>query len=390
MNQAGSQRILVTSVKAGAGHVKAAEALAQAFALRYPSTTVKNVDLLDYSSYLARHVYGKTYIDVVKKMPELYGYLYKNYKGVQGLAAPRLIFDRLNALPYLELLDDFKPDAVIATHFIAGALAADYRDRTHKQFPVLVTVTDYEVHPLWVVRTSEIERYTVSHDEMRYHLRLLGVPEERVIVTGIPINPVFMAKKDPAALKAKYGIKDTSPVVLLIAGSFGTTPIADIIDQFKVIPSDFQLIVVCGKNRKLFQKIAAKQFSEPRIALVYEFVDFVDELMRVSDVLISKPGGITTSESLAIGLPMLLVDPIPGQEEANVDYFLEKGVALKARSPESLIFKLGELMADRSRLRDMKNRISKIAKPEAAFTVADEIVKMLNAKTAGGRAIETR
>lgn len=389
MNQTSPRRVLVTSVKAGAGHVKAAEALTQAFALKYPSITVKNVDLLDYSSYLARHIYGKTYIDVVKKMPELYGYLYKNYKGVQGLAAPRLIFDRLNALPYLELLEDFKPDAVIATHFIAGALAADYRDRMHKQLPVFVTITDYEVHPLWVIRTSEIERYSVSHDEMKNHLKLLGVPEERVIVTGIPINPIFLEKKDPAALKAKYELKDTSPVVLLIAGSFGTTPIADIIDQFKMIPSDFQLIVVCGKNKRLYERIRAKQSAEPRIALVYEFVDFVDELMRVSDILISKPGGITTSESLAIGLPMLLVDPIPGQEEANVDYFLEKGVGLKARNPESLIFKLGEVLADQSRLRKMKERISEIAKPEAAFTVAEEIVKMLSEKMAGGKAVES-
>jgi processive 1,2-diacylglycerol beta-glucosyltransferase len=122
---------------------------------------------------------------------------------------------------------------------------------------------------------------------------------------------------------------------------------------------------------------------------VYEFVDFVDELMRVSDILISKPGGITTSESLAIGLPMLLVDPIPGQEEANVDYFLEKGVGLKARNPESLIFKLGEVLADQSRLRKMKERISEIAKPEAAFTVAEEIVKMLSEKMAGGKAVES-
>ena len=390
MTTAGSPRILITSVKAGAGHVKAAEALETAFSTKYPSFTVKNVDLLDYSSYLARQFYGKTYIDVVKRLPELYGYLYKNYKSLQGLAGPRLAFDRLNAVAYLDLLHDFEPDAVIATHFIAGALAADYRDRERKKFPVFVTITDYEIHPLWVIRTAEIERYSVAHEEMKNHLKLLGVPEERVIVAGIPINPVFVKRKDPMALKAKYGIKDTSPVVLLIAGSFGTTPIGDIIDQFKVIPSDFQLIVVCGKNKRLYEKIRAKQSTEPRITLVYEFVDFVDELMRVSDILISKPGGITTSESLAIGLPMLLVDPIPGQEEANVDYFLEKGVGLKARNPESLIFKLGEVMADQSRLREMKERISKIAKPEAAFTVADEVVKILSEKTAAGIARENR
>jgi processive 1,2-diacylglycerol beta-glucosyltransferase len=378
MTTSGSPRILITSVKAGAGHVKAAEALEAAFTLKYPSFTVRNVDLLDYSSYLARQFYGKTYIDVVKKLPELYGYLYKNYKGLQGLAGPRLMFDRLNAAGYLDLVDDFEPDTVIATHFIAAALAADYRDRKRKTFPVFVTITDYEIHPLWVIRTAEIERYCVAHEEMKNHLKLLGVPEERVIIAGIPINPRFVEKKDPTALKTKYGIKDTSPVVLLVAGSFGTTPIGDIIDQFKVIPSDFQLIVVCGKNKRLYEKIRAKQSTEPRIKLVYEFIDFVDELMRVSDILISKPGGITTSESLAIGLPMLLVDPIPGQEEANVDYFLEKGVGLKARNPESLIFKLGEVLSHPERIQTMRQNIASIAKPQAAFTVADEVVKILS------------
>ena len=381
MTTAGSPRILITSVKAGAGHVKAAEALEAAFSLKYPSFTVRNVDLLDYSSYLARQFYGKTYIDVVKNLPELYGYLYKNYRGLQGLAGPRLMFDRLNAAAYLDLVDAFEPDAVITTHFIAAALAADYRDRKRKTFPVFVTITDYEIHPLWVIRTAEIERYSVAHEEMKNHLKLLGVPEERVIIAGIPINPRFVEKKDPTALKTKYGVKDASPVVLLIAGSFGTTPIGDIIDQFKLIPSQFQLIVVCGKNKKLSEKIRAKQSNEPRITLVYEFVDFVDELMRVSDILISKPGGITTSESLAIGLPMLLVDPIPGQEEANVDYFLEKGVGLKARSPESLIFKLGDVLSHPERLQEMRENVTGIAKPQAAFTVADEVVKILSEKT---------
>ena len=381
MTTTGSPKILITSVKAGAGHVKAAEALEAAFSLKYPYFTIRNVDLLDYSSYLARQFYGKTYIDVVKKLPELYGYLYKNYRGLQGLAGPRLMFDRLNAAAYLDLVDDFEPDAVITTHFIAAALAADYRDRKRKTFPVFVTITDYEIHPLWVIRTAEIERYSVAHEEMKNHLKLLGVPEERVIIAGIPINPRFVEKKDPTALKTKYGIKDTSPVVLLIAGSFGTTPIGDIIDQFKLIPSQFQLIVVCGKNKKLSEKIRAKQSNEPRITLVYEFVDFVDELMRVSDILISKPGGITTSESLAIGLPMLLVDPIPGQEEANVDYFLEKGVGLKARSPESLIFKLGDVLSHPERLQEMRENVTRIAKPQAAFTVADEVVKILSEET---------
>ena len=110
MTTDGSPKILITSVRAGAGHVKAAEALETAFSIKYPSFTLKNVDLLDYSSYLARQFYGKTYIDVVKRLPELYGYLYKNYRGLQGLAGPRLMFDRLNALAYLDLVDDFEPD----------------------------------------------------------------------------------------------------------------------------------------------------------------------------------------------------------------------------------------------------------------------------------------
>jgi processive 1,2-diacylglycerol beta-glucosyltransferase len=374
---ANSFKVLVTSVKAGAGHVKAAEALKEAFSIRHPDFTVNNVDLLDYSSYLARRLYGKTYIDMVKKLPEVYGYLYKNYKGVEGLAMPRLIFDRLNAAPYLDLLADFEPDAVIATHFIAAALAADYRDRAKKKFPVFVTVTDYEIHPLWVIRTAEIQKYSVAHQEMKNHLKLLGVPEERVLVSGIPISPVFAEDKDREELRIKHSVPRGRPVVLLMAGSFGTTPVPRIVDYLRFVDADFQMIIVCGNNRQLYKTMKSKQQAEQRIVSVHGFVDYVDELMRVSDILVSKPGGITSSESLAIGLPMLMVDPIPGQEEANVDYLLEKGAGLKARNTESLIFKLGEVLAHPERLLDMKEKISRIAKPQAAFTIADEVAKLL-------------
>ncbi len=375
---ASAPRILVTSVRAGAGHVKAAEALRKAFSIRYPDFAVRNVDLLDYSSYLARQLYGKTYIDMVRKLPELYGYLYRNYKGMEGLAGPRLIFDRLNAAPYLDLLGDFEPDAVVATHFIAGALAADYRDRARKRFPVFVTVTDYEIHPLWVVRTAEIELYTVAHEEMKNHLALLGVPRERVVVSGIPIDPVFGEPKDVDALRIKHGLSRGSPVVLLMAGSFGTTPVPRIVDYLRLVEAPFQMIVVCGKNRRLYKTMKEKQQTEQRLVAVHEFVDFVAELMRVADILISKPGGITTSESLAVGLPMLMVDPIPGQEEANVDYLLERGAGLKARSAESLIFKLEELLSHPIRLLQMREKIAQIAKPQAAFSIADEVAKALS------------
>lgn len=367
-------RILIVSVKAGAGHLKAAEAVEVAFAKYQPGVEVKNVDLLDYSNELIKYLYGKMYLDVVKAIPELYAYSYKHYQSSKKFTKPRFLIDRFNFSDMFGLVEDFNPDIVVATHFISAAVLENYRRKKKKTFRIAVTLTDYEFHPVWLV--SNVDLYFTATEEVKNSLLFYGIPSEKIVASGIPIHPKFSEEKDIKGLLSKYGVDDQSPVVLISAGSFGVTPLSEVISDFAAIKDDFQLMVVCGNNAKLRKDLELKQKSEPRLKKVFGFVDFMDELMAVSDLLITKPGGITVSESIAMGVPMIFIEPIPGQEEANSDYLVEQGAGVKARNLPVLLNKLGLLVRDPGKLADMSKRSRAISRPYAAKAIAEEIIKL--------------
>jgi processive 1,2-diacylglycerol beta-glucosyltransferase len=368
------QRILIVSVRAGAGHLKAAEAVEAAFLKYHPGVEVKNVDLLDYSGELIKYLYGKMYLDVVKAIPELYAYSYKHYEPSKKFIKPRFLIDKFNFGDFFKMVEEFDPHIVIATHFISEALLENYRRKTGKQFRIAVTLTDYEFHPVWLV--SNIDLYFTATEEVKSSLLFYGVAPEKIVTSGIPIHPKFSEEKDKKDLLVKYGLSSQSPVILISAGSFGVTPLGEVIAEFRAIRDEFQIMVVCGNNTQLRKDLETKQRSEPRLKKVFGFVDFMDELMAVSDLLITKPGGITVSESIAVGLPMILIEPIPGQEEANADFLVEQGVGVKARSLPILLHKLGMLIRNTSRLADMSKRAKAISRPYAAKTIAERAVNL--------------
>jgi processive 1,2-diacylglycerol beta-glucosyltransferase len=367
-------KILIVSVRAGAGHLKAAEALEVAFGKYQPGADVKNVDLLDHSTGLIKYLYGKLYLDVVKAFPELYAYNYKHYESSKKFTKPRFLVDRFNFSDMFRIVEDFKPDTVIGTHFISAALLENYRRKKKKAFNIAVTLTDYEFHPVWIV--PNVDLYFTASEEVKGSLSFYGIAPERIIPSGIPIHPTFSEEKERNELLGKYGLNGELPVVLISAGSFGVTPLGEVIAEFRVIKDDFQIVVVCGNNSKLRKDLETKQKSELRLKKVFGFVDFMDELMAMSDLLITKPGGITVSESIAKGLPMIFIEPIPGQEEANADYLVEQGAGVKARILPVLIDKLGLLIRDPGKLADMSKRAKALSRPYAAKTIVEKIIEL--------------
>ena len=367
-------KILVVSVKAGAGHLKAAEAVEAAFKRYQPDVKIKNVDLLDYSNDLIKYLYGKMYLDVVKAFPELYGYSYKHYESSKKFIKPRFVIDKFNFGDFFEMVEEFNPDILIATHFISEAVSENYRRKKKKEFKIAVTLTDYEFHPVWMV--SNVDLYFTATEEVKSSLVFYGIPAEKIVASGIPIHPKFSEEKDRRGLFHKYGLSDQSPVILISAGSFGVTPLGEVIGDFGTIKHEFQIMVVCGNNVELKKELDIKQKSEPRLKKVFGLVDFMDELMASSDLLITKPGGITVSESIAVGLPMIFIEPIPGQEEANADYLVEQGVGVKARNLPVLIHKLSKLIRNPGTLLEMSTRAKVISRPFAAKTIAERVMRL--------------
>ncbi len=368
-------RVLIVSVRAGAGHLKAAEALEAAFARYQPQAEIKNVDLLDYSSELIKYLYGKLYLDVVKVIPELYAYSYKHYESSKKFTKPRFLIDKFNFSDMFEVVEDFNPDIVVATHFISLAVLENYRRKKKGKFRIAGTLTDYEFHPVWLV--PRIDLFFAATEEVMNSLLFYGIPSEKIVTSGIPVHPNFSEEKDRQGLLARHALNNQSPVILISAGSFGVTPLAEVIADFGTIQEGFQIVVVCGRNARLRKELEIKQESEPRLKKVFGFVDFMDELMALSDLLITKPGGITVSESIAMGVPMILIEPIPGQEEANADYLVEQGAGVKARNLPVLLHKLGLLIKNPDRLAEMSRRAKAISRPYAAKTIAEETIKLL-------------
>ncbi len=367
-------KILVVSVKAGAGHLKAAEAVEAAFKRYQPDVKIKNVDLLDFSNDLIKYLYGRMYLDVVKACPELYGYSYKHYESSKKFIKPRFLIDKFNFGDFFEMIEEFDPGIFVTTHFISEAVLENYRRKKKKGFKIAVTLTDYEFHPVWIV--SNVDLYFTATEEVKSSLVFYGVPEEKIVASGIPVHPKFSDEKDKRALFQKYGLNDRSPVILISAGSFGVTPLGEVIGDFATIKEEFQIMVVCGNNADLKKDLEIKQKSEPRLKKVFGFVDFMDELMASTDLLITKPGGITVSESIAVGVPMVLIEPIPGQEEANADYLVEQGAGVKARNLPVLLHKLGGLVRNPGRLAEMSGRAKGISRPFAAKTIAERVMEL--------------
>ena len=186
-------KILIVSVKAGAGHLKAAEAVEAAFSKFQLSAEVKNVDLLDYSKDFIKYLYGKMYLDVVKAIPELYAYSYKHYESSKKFIKPRFLIDKFNFGDFFGIVEDFNPDVVVATHFISEAVLENYRRKKKKQFRIAVTLTDYEFHPVWIV--PNVDLYFAANDEVKSSLLFYGIPLEKIVVSGIPIHPKFSEEK---------------------------------------------------------------------------------------------------------------------------------------------------------------------------------------------------
>jgi processive 1,2-diacylglycerol beta-glucosyltransferase len=226
---------------------------------------------------------------------------------------------------------------------------------------------------MWLSR--RFHRYFVAIDETKAHLEALGLPGERITVSGIPIDPIFAAPIDREATRVKYGLDPHKDTLLLSAGALGVGPTEVVVSRLKELQHDAQTVVICGRSQELRERITALVGeANPRFKIL-GYSDRMDELMKISDLFVGKPGGLTTSEALACGLPMAIVSPIPGQEERNSDHLLEDGAAIKCNELTTIPFKLDQLLRDRDRLTAMRAAAQRLGRPDAARTVVETLLE---------------
>lgn len=367
-----SKRILVLSASVGAGHMRAAQAVELALKQVDPSAEVKNVDVLTLTNVAFRKVYGEAYLELVNHAPHVLGYFYdmmdKPRRPKSKRDMLRLALEKLNLAKLCDLLECDRWDAVVNTHFLPAEILASLKKKRKLHVKQMTVTTDFETHRLWV--NNPCERYTTATEEGKLYLQHWGVDAASIDVTGIPIHPVFAEPKPREACLHKQGLVGKHPIVLQSAGGFGVGPVEQIYRSLLDIERPLEIVVVAGKNAAAKTKLEKIDVPKRHRTKVIGFTTEIDELMAVADLVVSKPGGLTTSEVLARGAAMAIVNPIPGQESRNSDYLLENGAAIKINNLATLRYKLEGVLDDPTRLATIKANAKKLGRPRSAFDVA--------------------
>lgn len=367
------RRVLIISTSAGTGHVRCAEALQKAFAADSRVGQVVHEDALKYTNKLFRDFYSTLYAKLVRNAPQFLGFMYRASDEPWKNEAVRLQFDRLNTRPLVKFIREFDPQITVCTHFMPAGIISHLIQKEELDTHLSIVVTDMDCHAMWLSRL--FHRYFVAIDETKAHLEALGLPAERISVTGIPIDPVFSQPIDRAAARAALGLAPGKPTLLLSAGALGVGPTEIVVRKLMELRHDAQTIVICGKSDELRERITSLVGASNPAFCVLGYSDRMHELMRMSDLFIGKPGGLTTSEALACGLPMAIVSPIPGQEERNSDHLLEEGAAVKCNELTTIAFKIDRLLKDPPRLARMAAAARALGRPDAAHEVVRTLLE---------------
>jgi len=371
-------RILIATVTAGAGHVQAAAALEEAWRGLRPRDALQRLDVLSFTPRLYRKVYVDGYVKIVEHAPELYAHVFKktdNPTLVKRLTRFRRTLAHLTTNKFVTQLRKFKPDAVLCTHYLPLEILAHLRARKSKALaPMTVSIiTDFEAHALWM--EAGVDLYCVAAEETKARLVARGATADNVAVTGIPISANFSAEVNALEIRKRMGLRDDLPILLVLSGGFGLGPVAEILAEVDKLAMTVQVLVVCGRNQELRAKLALQERRQP--TRILGFVSNMHELMAIADIVISKPGGLTTSEALAAGKPLFVLNPIPGQEAANSDFLLEHGAAAKANRVEDLPYRLEKLLGS-SKLSEMAAAARSLARPDAAVEICRAVIHRLD------------
>jgi processive 1,2-diacylglycerol beta-glucosyltransferase len=373
----GPRRILILSASVGGGHLRAAEAVEAACRAREPDATVRHVDTLTLTPAAFRRVYAKGYFDLVNHAPELLGALYaRTDRPPRGRTSERLrlAVERLNTRPLAALLEEFAPDVVCHTHFLPEEILGHRRKRRGFRAPQAVVVTDYDVHRFWASGSADL--YCVAREDGRIQLEALGVPGERVLVTGIPVVPAFAEVPDRAALRLKHGVEGKEPVLLVLCGGFGLGPVEVLVRALWSHVRGVRMVVVAGRNEPLRKTLEAAARRAEVPTRVIGFTSEMHEWMGLADLAVTKPGGLTTSEALACGLPLVVANPIPGQETRNAAMLYEEGAAISGENILTVGPRVARLLASPERLATMRANAKRLGRPHAAMTVAEALDRL--------------
>lgn len=356
-------KALILSVSTGGGHKRAAEAIKESILVNEPDSDVQIIDTIKYiNPFLDKLVVG-TYLKSIRYYPSFFQYIYKHSDDEGKFTkSSAMVNDYLTKQLYPKILE-FNPDILIATHAFTAQILSILRKKFGWQKSSLVVMTDYASHAFWVHRN--VDAYVVSNSDMIRELVLRGRSAETVFPYGIPISQSFLKTRPKEQIYTDLGL-EAKKTITIMGGSLGLGNIVDILHEVVSIPLDFQVLVLTGSNRKLYDKILELSFDEEKNIVPLHYSDRMNDILKITDLLITKPGGLTLTESFIMGTPLAIYSAIPGHELQNADYLFRHGLALDLGTGENCAEKIEALLSSEEDLQNLRERSLQNGKPKAS------------------------
>ena len=376
------KKILIFYGSYGGGHLSAASSMKEFIDKNYSNVQTEMIDCIEYINKLVNKLSTKAYSGMAKRAPWAWKRVYKSAnKGVLSKVSNASNYVMSNKL--FKLISQKNPDLIISTHPFSSQMCAILKRKGKLSVKVATIMTDYHIHSQWLVGSDYIDFFFVSNQQMKKDLCAAGIDSFKVFVTGIPISERFSSNFDRNSILQELGLKDHVFTVLFFAGGafgLGKTRTFEI---FKTLLTDFpeiQIIAISGKNEKMKQLFTdtVASMKKENVVKIIEFSKKVPELMSISDLIITKPGGLTTSESLAAGLPILVINPIPGQEEENAAFLEESHAAVWLKKHDDISKVLHEVISSPEKLEEMKKNSRMLAKKSSTADICNVLFKLLS------------
>lgn len=319
-------------------------------------------------------VINRAYMGIVRGRPEIWEYLYDNPDVLRKLKGVRNAIHKHNSPKLRRLIDDFKPDAIVCTQAFPCGLVADYKKREGLPTPLVGVLTDYAPHSYWIF--DNVDAFVVPSEDTGKRLIENGVLPEKIRVYGIPVDPKFNDPINKSEIFERMNLDGDIPVILIMGGTQGIGPIKEAIVALDAMQIDAQIIAITGINKKLYKWLIKRSRRFRKRVDVYPFVDNMEEVMAIATLLITKPGGITTAEALCMGVPIMILHPLPGQESMNTQYLIGQEVAVRAKDQNDAAVLTEALLTNRGKLRQMSDKEKSLARPYSALDTAKLVLEL--------------
>ena len=368
------KNILLLYITEVSGHHSASLAIEKSLKILSPNLRILNLNAFHYTNPISEKIVNRIYTTVIKRTPKIWDYVYDNLKVKKSIDKFQDTIHKLNSPKLKRLFDQFQPDIIVCTQAYPCGMVAEFKKAYQSKIPLIGVLTDYVPHSYWLY--DNVDYYICPSREIGQRLIKKGIPGHKIKALGIPFDPDFTVVVNKTAILEKLNFTSGTKTVLIMGGGQGLGPIKTIVNSLDKVKSDFQEIIVTGTNKKLYKSLKKNLKKYKKKICLRDYAYNINELMSISDLIITKPGGITISEALSKKLPMLIIKPIPGQETNNTVYLTEQKAAINIDNPKEINLIVEDLLTNPEKLKRISESCGRIAKPAAGLDIARFILSL--------------